>query len=43
MASGKLNVRPLITDRYPFAESVAAFEYASAMRPTSVKVQIEMS
>ena len=43
MASGKLNVRPLITDRYPFADSVAAFDYACAMRLTSVKVQIELS
>ncbi|MBA4137174.1 MAG: NAD(P)-dependent alcohol dehydrogenase [Opitutus sp.] len=41
MASRKLEVRPLITDRYAFADSVAAFYYACAMRPTSVKVQIE--
>lgn len=40
MASGKLDVRPLITETFPFRESVAAFEYASAMPPTSVKLQI---
>ena len=42
MASGKINVRPLITDRFAFAEGVAAFDYACQMNPTSVKVQIEM-
>ena len=42
MASGKLNVRPLITDHFAFADGIAAFDYACAMRPTSVKVQIEM-
>ena len=36
------DMRPLITDRYAFADSVAAFDYACAMRPTSVKVQIEL-
>ncbi len=42
MGSRRIDVRPLITDRYPFAESVAAFEYAAAPKPTSVKVQIEL-
>lgn len=42
MGSRKIDVRPLITDRYGFADSVAAFDYACAMRPTSVKVQIEL-
>ena len=42
MSSGKINVRPLITDRYAFADSVAAFDYACRMKPTSVKVQIEL-
>jgi D-xylulose reductase len=42
MGSRKLDVRPLITDRFPFAAAVAAFDYACAMRPTSVKVQIEL-
>lgn len=42
MGSRKIDVRPLITDRYAFADSVAAFDYASALRPTSVKVQIDL-
>ncbi len=43
MGSGKIDVKPLITDRYGFAESIAAFDYASAPKPTSVKVQIELA
>jgi D-xylulose reductase len=42
MSSGKINVRPLITDRFAFADAVAAFDYACQMKPTSVKVQIEL-
>ncbi len=42
MGSRKIDVRPLITDTYAFADSLAAFDYATAMRPTSVKVQIEL-
>lgn len=40
MASGKLNVKPLITDTFRFQESVQAFEFAAHMPPTSVKAQI---
>ncbi|HQY92293.1 NAD(P)-dependent alcohol dehydrogenase [Caldilinea sp.] len=40
MASGKLNVKPLITDTFRFAESVEAFDFAVNMPPTSVKAQI---
>lgn len=40
MGSGKIDVKPLITDRFSFAESIAAFEYACKMRPSSVKAQI---
>lgn len=43
LATGKLNLKQLITDVYKFADSLKAFDYASAMRPTSVKVQIEMA
>ena len=43
MGSRKIDVRPLVTDRYGFAESVAAFDYACRPKPTSVKVQIELS
>jgi D-xylulose reductase len=42
IAAGKLDVNPLITDRFPFADAVAAFDYACAPRPASVKVQIEL-
>jgi D-xylulose reductase len=42
MASGKIDVKPLITDRYKFEDSIKAFEYAANPRPTSVKVIIEM-
>lgn len=42
MASGKLNVKPLITDKFSFGDSVAAFDFAVKMPPTSVKAQIEM-
>lgn len=43
MGSRKIDVRPLITDRYGFTDSVAAFDYACRMKPTSVKVQIELA
>ncbi len=42
MGSGRLNVKPLITDKYDFSASVEAFEFAAHMPPTSVKVQIEL-
>ena len=42
LASGRIDVKPLITDRYAFADSVEAFDFAKAMPPASVKVQIEM-
>jgi len=40
MASGKLDVKPLITDTFRFADSVEAFDFAVNMPPTSVKAQI---
>ena len=42
IASGKIDVKPLITDRYKFEDSVKAFKYAANPKPTSVKVVIEM-
>jgi D-xylulose reductase len=42
MGSGHLNVKPLITDKFTFSESVQAFEFAAHMPPSSVKVQIEL-
>ncbi len=42
MGSGQLNVKPLITDKFTFTDSIKAFEYSAHMPPTSVKVQIEI-
>jgi D-xylulose reductase len=42
LESGKINVKPMITDIFPFRESIKAFEFAQDMPPTSIKVQIEM-
>jgi len=42
MGGGRLDVKPLITDKYAFSDSVAAFEFAAHMPPTSVKAQIEL-
>lgn len=43
MGSGKLDVKPLITDKFSFDESVRAFDFAVKMPPTSVKAQIELA
>jgi len=43
MGSGKIDVKPLITDTYGFADSVKAFEFAAHLPPTSVKAQIELA
>ncbi|MDE0027559.1 MAG: NAD(P)-dependent alcohol dehydrogenase [Spirochaetaceae bacterium] len=42
MESGAIDVRPLITDTFAFADSVAAFEFAAAMPEASVKAQITL-
>ena len=42
MGSGKLDVKPLITDTFVFDDSIKAFDYALHMPATSVKVQIAM-
>ena len=42
LGSGKIDVTPLITDTYGFADSIEAFDYARSMPPNTVKVQIEM-
>ena len=41
LASGKIDLKPLISRTYPFRQSVAAFEFAAEARPEVVKVQIE--
>jgi D-xylulose reductase len=43
MGSGKIDVKPLITDVFKFKDSIKAYEYAVHPKPTSVKVQIEMA
>jgi D-xylulose reductase len=40
MASGKIDVKPLITDTFDFDKSVEAFDFASKMPADSVKAQI---
>ena len=35
LSSGAIDVKPLITDTFAFDQSVAAFEFAAAMPPTS--------
>ena len=42
LGSGAIDVTPLITDKFPFAESKAAFEYAATAPKGSVKIQIDM-
>ena len=42
MEGGAIDVRPLITDTFPFTDSVAAFEFAAAMPDSSVKAQITL-
>ena len=42
LGAGKIDVQPLLTDRYTFADSVAAFDYAVHPDPASVKVQIDL-
>ena len=42
MGSGKINVKPLITDRFKFADAIKAFEYAANPQPRTVKTVIEM-
>jgi D-xylulose reductase len=42
IASGKVDLKPLISATFPFEESVAAFERAAEGRPGDVKLQIKM-
>lgn len=42
MGSGALDVKPLITNIFPFKDSIEAFDFAAHMPPNSVKVQITM-
>jgi D-xylulose reductase len=42
LESGKIDVKPLITDHYRFSDAVKAFEYAANPEPRTVKILIEM-
>jgi D-xylulose reductase len=42
IASGKVDLKPLISATFPFEESIAAFERAAEGRPGDVKLQIKM-
>lgn len=43
IASGKVDLKPLISGTYPFDQSVAAFERAAAGNPGDVKLQIRVA
>jgi D-xylulose reductase len=40
LASGKIDLKPLITDTYTFQDSIKAYEYATHMKPSTIKIQI---
>jgi D-xylulose reductase len=42
IASGKVDLKPLITGTYDFEESIAAFERAASANPNDVKLQITL-
>jgi D-xylulose reductase len=42
MGSGKVDLKPLISETYPFEKSIEAFDRAAEGRPTDVKIQITM-
>ncbi|WP_343315046.1 NAD(P)-dependent alcohol dehydrogenase [Brucella sp. BE17] len=42
IASGKVDLKPLISETFPFEKSVEAFDRAAEGRPTDVKLQIKM-
>lgn len=42
IASGKVDLKPLISGTFPFEESVAAIERAASARPGDVKLQIKV-
>ncbi|MGI4745346.1 MAG: NAD(P)-dependent alcohol dehydrogenase [Janthinobacterium lividum] len=42
IASGRVDLKPLIAETFGFEQSVAAFERAASARPTDIKLQIAM-
>ncbi|MEO8685466.1 MAG: NAD(P)-dependent alcohol dehydrogenase [Devosia sp.] len=43
IASGKVDLKPLISETFAFEDSIAAFDRAVEARPTDVKLQIRMA
>ena len=43
IASGKVDLKPLISETFPFERSIEAFERAAEGRPHDVKLQIELA
>ncbi len=43
IASGQINVKPLISRRFRFEDSVEAFDFAASGRPEVIKVVIDLS
>ncbi|MDB5056962.1 MAG: D-xylulose reductase [Chloroflexi bacterium] len=42
LGSGRIELKPLLTGRYPFEQSVQDFEDARSGRPESVKIRIHL-
>ncbi|MCD7060248.1 NAD(P)-dependent alcohol dehydrogenase [Pelagibacterium xiamenense] len=42
IASGKIDLKPLISETFPFEDAIAAFERAAEGRPGDVKLQIRL-
>ena len=42
IASGKVDLKPLVSETFPFENSIAAFERAAEGRPGDVKLQIKL-
>ncbi|WP_263772676.1 NAD(P)-dependent alcohol dehydrogenase [Propionivibrio soli] len=42
IASGQINVKPLITHRYDFADTIKAFNFAATMPPDAIKIMIKL-
>lgn len=42
IGSGKVDLKPLISETFAFADSIAAFDRAVEARPTDVKIQIKV-
>jgi D-xylulose reductase len=42
VASGQINVKPLISRRFAFEDSIKAFEYAASAPADVIKIMIDM-